>query len=301
MGKRRMTDNTNNPTPTKSRRLVIVTGDKGGVGKSTFSRAMIQTYLDNNQNFAAFDADMSNPQIKRFYEEECTVMPLDIFRRGEADISLLDELKNLIDPPEKDTIKSPNKNVSESSNPDLTNSPDKDAQPVAFVSKSLFLLELPPQSIQFFRSFEEEMGFFKMVGKKLDMRVTMATVINRTKDSVNQFIHLRDFCGDKVDYVVVKNLFFGEKDRFERYDNYPLVKELQNLNKSIPEIYMPDLIAHAYDYLDENNLSFSKGIEQSQKLSVQGRVEKWMENFKKSIEPAKHLLGLADVNLQSES
>jgi hypothetical protein len=293
MGKRRMTDNTNNATKVYSRRLVIVTGDKGGVGKSTFSRAMIQTYLDTNQNFAAFDADMSNPQIKRFYETECTVMPLDIFRRGEADIFLLDQLKDLIYPPEEDAINSPNKNV--------VDSPEKDEQLVAPTSKSLFLLELPPQSIQFFRSFESEMGFFKMVGKKLDMKVTMATVINRTKDSVNQFIHLRDFCGDKVDYVVVKNLFFGEKDRFERYDNTPLVKELKNVNKPIPEIYMPDLIAHAYDYLDENNLPFSKGIEQSKKLSVQGRVEKWMENFKKSIEPAKHSLGLADVNLQSES
>lgn len=296
-----MTNNTNNATSTNSRRLVIVTGDKGGVGKSTFSRAMIQTYLDTKQEFAAFDADMSNPQIKRFYETECTVMPLDIFRRGEADISLLDELKDLIYPPEDNEINSLNNDVIKSSDPDMINSLDKDEQPVTFVSKSLFLLELPPQSIQFFRSFEEEMGFFKMVQNKLDMRVTMATVINRTKDSVNQFIHLRDFCGDRVDYVVVKNFFFGEKDRFERYDNAPLVKELKKLNKSIPEIYLPDLIAHAYDYLDENNLPFSKGIEQSKKLSVQGRVEKWMENFKKSIEPAKHLLGLADANLQSES
>lgn len=296
-----MTNNTNNATSTNSRRLVIVTGDKGGVGKSTFSRAMIQTYLDTKQEFAAFDADMSNPQIKRFYETECTVMPLDIFRRGEADISLLDELKDLIYPPEENEINSLNNDVIKSSDPEAINSLDKDEQPITFVSKSLFLLELPPQSIQFFRSFEEEMGFFKMVQNKLDMRVTMATVINRTKDSVNQFIHLRDFCGDRVDYVVVKNLFFGEKDRFERYDNAPLVKELKKLNKSIPEIYLPDLIAHAYDYLDENNLPFSKGIEQSKKLSVQGRVEKWMENFKKSIEPAKHLLGLADANLQSES
>ncbi|RCJ19080.1 hypothetical protein A6770_32385 [Nostoc minutum NIES-26] len=272
-----MTDNTNNATRTYSRRLVIVTGDKGGVGKSTFSRAMIQTYLDTNQNFAAFDADMSNPQIKRFYEKECTVLPLDIFKRGEADVFLLDELKDLINPPGK----------------------EKDKEPP--VGKSLFLLELPPQSIQFFRSFEEEMGFFKTVNKKLDMRVTMATVINRTKDSVNQLNHLRDFCGDKVDYIVVKNLFFGSKDSFERYDNSLLVKELALVNKSIPEICMPDLIAHAYDYLDEKNFSFAKGIEQSEKLSIHGRVSKWMENFKKSIEPVKHLLGLTNVNLQSQS
>lgn len=270
-----MADSNNNQSKNYSRRLVIVTGDKGGVGKSTFSRALLQTYLDTNQNFAAFDADKSNPQIKRFYEDECTVLPVDIFNRGEAD-SLLDELKELINP----TI----------------NGNGEEVDP----GKSLFLLELPPQSIHFFLLFEEEIGFFSRLEKNLDMRITMAAVINRTKDSVNQLSHLRGVCGDKVDYVVVKNLFFGTKDSFERYDNSPLVKELSNANKSMPEICMPDLIARAYDYLDENNYSFAKGMAQSEKLSVQARIEKWMENFKSSIEPVKHLLGLKDVSLQQQ-
>jgi hypothetical protein len=276
MNKKKMSDNSNNQTKQYTRRLVIVTGDKGGVGKSTFSRALLQTYLDTNQNFAAFDADTSNPQIKRFYEDECTVSPVDIFKRGEAD-GLLDELKDLIQPTTKENGE------------------------VVAPGKSLFLLELPPQSIHFFRLFEEEIGFFSRVEKNLDMRITMAAVINRTKDSVNQLSHLRGFCGDRVDYVVVKNLFFGSNDSFERYDNSPLVKELSEANKSIPEICMPDLIARAYDYLDENNYSFAKGIEQSEKLSVQARIEKWMENFKSSIEPVKHLLGLKDVSLQQPS
>ncbi|MBW4558061.1 MAG: chromosome partitioning protein ParA [Trichormus sp. ATA11-4-KO1] len=267
-----MTDNSNKQSETYSRRLVIVTGDKGGVGKSTFARGLLQTYLDTQQQFVAFDADTSNPQIKRFYEKECTVLPLDIFKRGQADI-FLDRLKNLIDPPKQEG--------------------QENAEP----GKSLFLLELPPQSIQFFRSFEYEMGFFEMVGKDLDLRVTMAAVINRTKDSVNQLSHLRDFCGNNVDYVVIKNLFFGDEESFERYDNSSLVTELKELKAPIPEIYMPDLIAHAYDYLDENNYSYAMGITQTEKLSVKGRVSKWMENFKNSIRPVKNLLGLENVSL----
>ncbi|WP_375511928.1 hypothetical protein [uncultured Nostoc sp.] len=49
------------------KRLVIVTGDKGGVGKSTFARGLVQTYLDKGQRFIGFDADSSNSQLLRFY------------------------------------------------------------------------------------------------------------------------------------------------------------------------------------------------------------------------------------------
>lgn len=40
-----------------SNRLVIVTGDKGGVGKSTFARGLVQTYLDKNKTFIGFDLE----------------------------------------------------------------------------------------------------------------------------------------------------------------------------------------------------------------------------------------------------
>jgi hypothetical protein len=253
-----------------SRRLVIVTGDKGGVGKSTFARALVQAYLDTHQDFVAFDADMSNPQIKRFYESDCTVFPLDIFTRGEADL-FLENLKTLIEP--------------------IKNKEGEIQSP----GKSLFLLELPPQSMKMFREFACEMNFFEIADKNLDLRVTMATVISRTRDSVNQLLHLYDFCKGEVDYVIVKNLFFGKLDGFERYDTSPSIKEIKEKGIALPEIPMADLIAHAYDYLDFNNFSFSQGILQDERISVKGRVGAWMKNFKASIDPVKDLLGLKDV------
>ena len=42
-------------------------GDKGGTGKSTTCRTVIQYYLDRNVEFALFDADRSNPDVKRIY------------------------------------------------------------------------------------------------------------------------------------------------------------------------------------------------------------------------------------------
>ncbi|MEJ1937779.1 hypothetical protein WDZ92_46905, partial [Nostoc sp. NIES-2111] len=44
-----------NANPEPLRRLVIVTGDKGGVGKSTFARGLAQTYIDNAVKFVGLD------------------------------------------------------------------------------------------------------------------------------------------------------------------------------------------------------------------------------------------------------
>ena len=79
-----------------SRRLVIVTGDKGGVGKSTFARGLAQTYLDIKKEFLAFDADISNSHLSRFYGDQCLVRELDFFTEGNVDI-FLDDLKELIE------------------------------------------------------------------------------------------------------------------------------------------------------------------------------------------------------------
>lgn len=79
-------DKAKEESPEQSRkRLVIVTGDKGGVGKSTFARGLVQTYLDKGQSFLGFDADSSNSQLLRFYGQHCHIEPLDIFKTGNID------------------------------------------------------------------------------------------------------------------------------------------------------------------------------------------------------------------------
>ncbi|WP_196520045.1 nucleotide-binding protein [Nostoc sp. WHI] len=256
-------------------RLVIVTGDKGGVGKSTFARGLVQTYLDNNKTFIGFDADSSNSQLLRFYGHFCHIEPLDIFRKGKID-QFFDRLKNITNP-EADQYGHP-------------------PQP-----ESLILLELPPQSRRILQKFMEEMNFLEIAQKDYGVRVTMVVVISRVIDSINQLIDLYSFCGNQADYVVVKNLFFGESDEFTRYEKSPKIQAIKDELKSekIPfvDITMPELISHAYDYIDENSITFQQGSEQKDIPSVRARVISWLGTFKKEIRPVKMLLGLDDVEL----
>lgn len=258
-----------------SHRLVIVTGDKGGVGKSTFARGLVQTYLDQNKRFIGFDADSSNSQLLRFYGQYCHIEPLDIFRNGKID-QFFDRLKKMVNP-----------------------EPDEYGQKVQ--PESLFLLELPPQSRRILQKFIQEMNFLETAEKDYGVRVTMVVVISRVMDSINQLIDLYDFCGNQADYVVAKNLFFGELDEFTRYEKSTEVKAIKDKLKSeqIPfvDITMPELISHAYDYLDENSMTFKQGMEQKDLPSVKGRVTSWLRTFKSGIKPVKVLLGLDDVEL----
>lgn len=285
MGRRKMTDNValndvnkEIKDSSESRRLIIVTGDKGGVGKSTFARALIQTYIDNKKDFLGFDADLSNPQIKRFYGEECDISPLNIFKSGTIDI-FVQNLRSFIylDSKQEGGEKLP--------------------------GKSLFLLELPPQSSNILRDFVSEMDLFNIVKESYNMRVTLVVVINRTIDSVNQLVGLHEYCKEQGDYIVVKNNFFGESEDFHRYNNSSLIKEIKEKQKKennqyFYEICMPELIEHAYDYVDANSCTFSQAIAQDEMIAVKGRVTAWLRNFKQSIEPVKGLLGLKDVTLQ---
>ena len=51
--------------------LNAILGDKGGVGKSTICRVLVQYLLDNQQSFILFDTDRTNPILGRIYQDIC--------------------------------------------------------------------------------------------------------------------------------------------------------------------------------------------------------------------------------------
>ena len=77
-------------TSPQNKRIVFVTGDKGGVGKSFTSRAIVQYYLDLKQPFRGFDIDPVNPNLEQFYPDLTT--QLDIQEPG-----ALDQIRNEIE------------------------------------------------------------------------------------------------------------------------------------------------------------------------------------------------------------
>jgi hypothetical protein len=62
--------------------LILVSGEKGGTGKSFVCRAMVQWHLDHKMPCTVFDTDRSNPDIKRCYGR-VTDVNLGIFGEGQ--------------------------------------------------------------------------------------------------------------------------------------------------------------------------------------------------------------------------
>lgn len=64
-------------------RIHFVGGEKGGVGKSVFSRLLAQWCIDRTRPFAAIDADQSHGALLRFYAEY--TQPVDLASADSAD------------------------------------------------------------------------------------------------------------------------------------------------------------------------------------------------------------------------
>jgi hypothetical protein len=255
MAKKRNNEHMTENTTQQIGRVVIITGDKGGVGKSTFARGLLQLYINKKLKYLAYDSDHRNAQLYRHYNSvKPGVKLLDIFTRGGADDLLVDL---------------------ESEHPPLA------------------LVDLPAQSGVFFEEFEKDLGVFDAV-KELGYRVTMVNVLSRVKDSVNILRVLHEYCGDRVDYVVVKNLFHGEADKFERYQDSETRTKL--LSTGAVEILMPDLFFKPYDYIDEKNLPFSAVLESKEaNIVVKSRVSAWLKEFEQNVLVAAWLLGLENA------
>lgn len=245
-------DNSQQDEEEKMKRFVIVTGDKGGVGKSTFARALFDFYISQKFPCVGYDADTRNPQLERHFCKEL-VHCVNIFERGGAD-RLLTDLETAV--------------------------------------PALVLVDMPAQSGGYFTKFEKEMSFFDSL-KELGYRVTMVSVLNRVIDSVNVLNTLHQYCKEKVDYVVVKNLFYSADDgsRFERYNEWEGRKKL--IDGGAVEIEIKDLFFKTYDFVDSYSIGFTDAITHKQSnIAIKGRIRSWLLDFEENIYNAPEYLGL---------
>ena len=251
--------------PTLPNRLLIITGDKGGVGKSTFARGLLHTYLSNEEFPIVFEADKSNPNIERFYGNSgLTIEKTDVTNANTLD-KFVDKLEAHITSVINDS-------------PEITSQSSK------------ILIDLPAQSNQFFFKFIEDMDLFSTLENRLKMRTTMVVVISRVFDCVTQLESLYKVAGSSVDYLIVKNAFYGEEQHFRRYNDSAIRRRMFAEGNCMCEIIMPELIEHAFDFIDENNLTFSDAMTAG-KLSVEGRTIGWTKNLYEAIARAFPLLG----------
>lgn len=125
---------------------------------------------------------------------------------------------------------------------------------------------------------------------ELGARATLVVVISRLKDSIEVLrLTMEAFKDVPTDYVVVKNLYFGDADKFTRYEHSKTRKDA--LAKGAVEINMPDLLDDVYDCMDERNLPFLKAISKDELLfATRQRVKSWMRRFDEELSKAQKYL-----------
>lgn len=237
----------------RTKRFIWVTGGKGGVGKSTFARGLMDVLVHAGAIVAAFDGDPDNAQLYRYYKqvgggvtrtvlEGSGVAPLlDAMEAKTADVILVD----------------------------------------VAAGGSRTLMQLDEEVRLLFNA--ADMGY----------QVTVVSVLSRIKDSVNLLKVTMDMTeGNDVQIVAVKNLYFGKPDRFRLFDDSKTQKRLiesGGLVLEMPEL--ADDTYELLDQRNLP-FRMAQDIEGGLSLMERSRIFRWLEAFEKEVRQARGTLWL---------
>ena len=249
------TNNSNNKQVNNTKykgRIIIVTGDKGGTGKSVVARMLLDIYRQRNINCIAYECDQSNPQLFRHYNKilpGVTCLRLDERNGFDAIQDNLQELK-----------------------------------------PSVSLIDLPAGAADYFEKMSEDIFLFDNV-ERFNYKITTVSVLGRVKDSVIQLKRLLDFCGDRVDYIVLKNLYWGKPDNFTRYNNSKVRQAI--LERGGIELCFPELFEDIFDVIDDRDLTFREAVQEGVlSVSNASRLFGWIKKAEAEFEKAADFLAL---------
>jgi hypothetical protein len=227
-------------------RLVLVTGDKGGVGKSFTSRTLLDWYLGQGATVHAFDTDKTNSTLYRFYQMEGAVKQLDV--ENPAD---LDELLNLLG------------RLSEGA------------------SREVVLLDCAARTLDAFLKWMRDIGFMDLK-RDLGFQMTLAFVLGPEKDCITILKDAATQFGGDVDYVVIKNL--AKSSNFDLYQGSNTRKLLVE-QLGAAEIELPALLEKTTLLLDRHNLGFGQALcHEGIQLADRSRVRIFRERMRASFE-----------------
>ena len=168
------------------KRWIMVISDKGGTGKSIFSRALADRLRRDRIDRLLVDGDGTVGQLLQFYGErdeagrlreqspESGVMPF-MMTGGVKD---RDALVNMLE-----------------------------------YDKTVVLCDLPAGSITFTRQLEHDVGLFDLVAQH-GYRLTLVNVISPYRAATRTVSQMIELGGDRADYVVVENAWFGDQEDY---------------------------------------------------------------------------------------
>ena len=205
------------------KRLIVILGGKGGTGKTTFCRLLIDFLHSEGVNYLAYDADTENPELYEYYKDLGTCVELLEFLEVSEAKRLFTQLRE--------------------------KSPD------------VAILDMPGASGRRTREIINQFGLFK-IAKNLGYRVTLCTVLNLGYEPIVSLNVMKEFCGDQVDYLVVRNLTWEKGQGFLRWDQSKTRNSIHEL-KGL-EIEMPELETSTFDEVREYGVPFSLATEDNQ-------------------------------------
>lgn len=246
-----------------SKRAVFVVAQKGGVGKSFFTRGVVQLCRDAGLRTAAFDADGPVGQLMQYYG-----------RYDEAEEPVQDPIGaagcfDVRDEKQRDGL----------------------LQAIA-TGADVVIIDMPGGSIgEIAKVLGSPQALFDEY-RNHGYEVTVAIVISVLKASINSVLDAVDLFGSSVNYVVVKNRGTGgspEPEDFRVYDGYDNgVTSSEGLARKAIEahggqtIIMDEIQASTIQWLDEFDYSFAQGRE-DKGWGHPHRIKVWLNNLKQAL------------------
>ncbi len=197
----------------RTKRLIMVAIDKGGVGKSFFCLRLIEWLSLHGVGFTAFDPDFSNSTLTRFYPSSKF---LDI-RHSEN----LDQIVESLD------------------------------------SSDVILVDGVGAHQSIFLDWMEETDLLN-VKQQLGLAVTLVLIIEADKDTVHQAGEAVKRAGDRVDWLVVKNMKLSDTSRI--YENSIARQTL--IASGAKEVVLNKMDPHLGELLQAKSWTIDQALEQ---------------------------------------
>lgn len=261
----------------ENKRLVLVSGQKGGVGKSTFARILLDSLRRRGRSVAAFDGDGAVGHLLQYYGEK---------QNGQLALR-----------------QHPLLGVE---GYDLRHRRDRERLLESLhVDASVLLHDLPAGALSSITEAVDVTGQSALAlvdaAKQMGYGTTVVIVINTDKASARAVETTIKTFGDKARYVVVKNLNGCILDDFIIYDGFsdatgrrigggarPLAESVKAKELVMPEIYRTTAVK-----IDLWSLRFSDAADDPHMhIQDRTRISQWMAIMDAEIDKAGKRLGV---------
>jgi hypothetical protein len=225
----------------------LIDGEKGGVGKSFFARALVYYLNIKKLSFHLVDSDRSNPDVASRYPERSQTV---FFSEVEKKANDVDVIFNL-------SLEMP------------------------------VIVNLPSQIEVVVTNWIERNGLADDLGKEYGLEVYKWFLCTGAHDSNTLFIESAQKFKGRVKHVLIKNQAFSDEDDWKQiFQDYPQLEQLLK-EQNIPQIVLPRLGTSEKNVIDQRQWTFdfasSKENKDMSALPKQ-RVVNYLRSFTQNLD-----------------